>query len=356
MLKRRRWIKIALFVALPLVIYLIIAERWSWRPRTIPVSAAALAWSPDSRTLAVVAKGQVHIIDSRNKAILRRIDTGFRKDLSYYELTFSPDGSRIALGAEEREGWSSEELNGVKIWDISSGRLLQQFRGMSLLHFDGSTFTGWTLKPSDTTHGTAQIVTSNINTRRVVRSVILAIPPRLQMHLPHVIISHSHHGRFVATVFTKLAGTNKATYRYEDLGLQLFNAETGRLYRELLPVSSSVASEVVFAHDDQNVAVVTLSSSGKCTIHIWHVADKMQATQLDAGTRYFANIEFSPDGTQLATAEDQGKNIMIWDIRRRKITRSLSGGTNVSLLAFAPDGHTLAGITSNGTVKLWRIK
>ncbi|MFI1572942.1 WD40 repeat domain-containing serine/threonine protein kinase [Streptomyces anulatus] len=102
------------------------------------IEARDLAFSPDSRSLAVTADGGVllwNLADRRPSAILADDDTGYGDD-EIRELAFSPDGRLLAgstLGGvdEPDEGSDSpdqygapddrEANNGVRLWEVPSG-------------------------------------------------------------------------------------------------------------------------------------------------------------------------------------------------------------------------------------------
>jgi WD40 repeat protein len=64
-------------------------------------------------------------------------------------------------------------------------------------------------------------------------------------------------------------------------------------------------------------------------------------------------LEFSPDGRLLAAAGRKPDRLPLWDTQRRQLRAELSPGPDVSYLAFAPDGATLAAGTIDGSVRVW---
>jgi WD40 repeat protein len=71
------------------------------------------------------------------------------------------------------------------------------------------------------------------------------------------------------------------------------------------------------------------------------------------------SVAFAPDGHTLATASSDG-TVILWDLtdraRPQPLGQPLTGHTDaVSTVALAPDGHTLTTASSDGTVILWDL-
>jgi WD40 repeat protein len=86
-----------------------------------------LAFSPDSRRLAVVVDRVIQIVDPATRAAIREL-RGHEEPVT--ALTFSPDGSRLLTGSEDKT---------AALWDVDAGQMLAVYRGhggpVSLLAF-----------------------------------------------------------------------------------------------------------------------------------------------------------------------------------------------------------------------------
>jgi WD40 repeat protein len=66
-------------------------------------------------------------------------------------------------------------------------------------------------------------------------------------------------------------------------------------------------------------------------------------------------VAFSPDGSTLASS-GRGKAIALWDVRTGKLVRELPGHTHPAhSVAFAPDGRTLVSGNDYRTLMLWDV-
>jgi hypothetical protein len=133
----------------------------------------------------------------------------------------------------------------------------------------------------------------------------------------------------------------------------LLHRAAWRAYNEMWPGPFTSTRRGLFAHLE-----------GQLKIWNYRTGQLQKAFPLVMSTRREPNnhpavhsLALSPDGSLLAagTANDEG--IGLWDTKTGRLVRSLQGHKRgIQSLAFAPDGRTLASGSSDGTVKLWRIK
>ena len=107
------------------------------------------------------------------------------------------------------------------------------------------------------------------------------------------------------------------------------------------------------------------SSNSGGTIQLWDVADPahpqpLGPIQINPGSvviypdLFVSSLAFSPDGHTLAGGNTHG-SIQLWDVADPAHPRQLGPNLAGNTVAFSPDGHTLASGSSDGTVRLWDV-
>ena len=67
-------------------------------------------------------------------------------------------------------------------------------------------------------------------------------------------------------------------------------------------------------------------------------------------------IDFSTDGSYLATDDGVGTTVKVWDTQQEQITAILKGHTSdINFVKFSQDGRTLASSSWGGEIKLWDV-
>jgi RNA polymerase sigma factor (sigma-70 family) len=280
-------------------------QAWLWDAATDkPVrqirvaSAQRVAFSPDSRRLALLSPGKsypakdIHVCDVATGKELFRVPPSDVREVS--ALAFSPDGRTLVSA-----GWKSTGKNdgvcNLNVYDASKGGFLRRFSiprfGPACLAFssDGRTLA--------------------IGGNSVPDSIRLWDPVREE----------------------------------EIVGLR------GHEHN---------VSCIAFSPDGRTL----VSGSADRTVRLWEVATSKEIAVLKGHKREVASVAFSPDGRTVASGgvhpvHGEGPNeIRLWDAATGEEIQHFQGhNSGVASLAFSPDGARLASGLRNSTVLLWEV-
>lgn len=141
---------------------------------------------------------------------------------------------------------------------------------------------------------------------------------------------------------------------HADGGIQLWNAETGAPYNQLLTDHHHRVSCVCFSPNGKVLA----SASKDRTIRLWDTQTGVAICDSLKGHRGgVSSVCFAPNSEVLASGSSD-TTIRLWDAQTgRAIGKQLSGGDRICgdscPVCFSPDGKVLASGTSGGRIRLW---
>lgn len=281
-----------------------------------------------------------------------------------HNLTFSPDGGRLAGG----NGYGH-----LLIWDVESGKLLSDIEahgdwafsiaysadGKSLLTGGGDNLVRlWhTEKLSDGPTKTLEAHTADVHAvafhpldhktlfsagddkTAIIWDVESAAPVhRLEGHERQITsLDVTPDGRILAT------GSRDGTIR-------LWTTDTGEPLRTLKGHERDVMS-VRFAPDGRTLA----SASYDSTVRVWEVGTGTELWSAKAHEGAVVSVAFSHDGSSIAAVDD--RRIVLMDhadgtVKRQFLLPFAPFGTQTSWVAFAPGGTSLAVATTTARVYL----
>ncbi|GAA4878463.1 hypothetical protein [Kitasatospora terrestris] len=117
-----------------------------------------------------------------------------------------------------------------------------------------------------------------------------------------------------------------------------------------------------------NVHSLTFSGDGRALVvagtfgpELWDIGNPAEPRAAGAVAQNaigWRTVFFAPTGATMATTDDQGVGLVLWDatqIGRPRAVDLLAGGQSPSVVAFSPDGRRVAGGGGNGLVTLWNL-
>lgn len=289
-----------------------------------------LAWSADSKTLAVGAMESVQIWDV---ASAKQLATLPGQKGQVYQLAWSSDGQLLASGADD---------NTTRIWDVQNRTALHVLQGPSsvILSLDWSSDGKRLAAGSDT--DTVQIWERSTWAKAA------------QWNGPTT-PGQYHEGSFrqgVYGVAWSPDGKQLSGVRYDGY-VRVWDANSGHLLQTLIP--DEQPNGVSWSPDGHILA----SSSDEGTVQFWDAKTfKNTKTLSVAGgdsVGWAYAIPWSPDGSLLASSRSSGI-IQVWEAASGKELVVLRGHTDSSwTAAWSPDNLRIASGSDDGTVCLWGI-
>ncbi len=135
--------------------------------------------------------------------------------------------------------------------------------------------------------------------------------------------------------------------------IELWDTTTGEMLSTLKGNMRVLALE--FSPDGTRLASAGRSSDNTVTLQLWDTESK-ESILLHKHTGWVNALAFSPNGEMLASGGSD-KTVQLWDIATAEPLTTFTGhSSGINALAFSPDNHILASGSADGTVQFWNIK
>lgn len=290
--------------------------RRELKPSVIKFSGeiSQLAFSPDSKWLAIGMTGTVEVREIATQRVVRTFKLGQHAPDS---IAFSVDGAILAATADAT----------IRLWDVESGQLLRTLKG----HRGTITRLGFT------PDGTGLLAADN---RGAIK------------------LWDIHEGKAKGSLGDRSYTGHLADFAPDGSSIAWSGADrmvsvwdiASRRTVHRLTGHKDLVSVARFSADSRYLA----SGSNDQTIKVWDVDNKRAMHTLSGHGDRVDHLAFSSGGHWLASGAADN-SVRIWNLETGELIRSFEISTYVAALTASPDGSWLAASDSESRVLLWPV-
>ena len=302
----------------------------------------------------------LRLVDCASGRELRRIVPypGETYSSSFRSLQFSPDGRRFLYIKTTRGQFDPSAGWGVKVWDWETGRELfaqsEAEGGVGAAAFD-HTASRLVLGINRPEHQSSRLVIWDLDAGKP--ALTIPLPDRMTMFESSAAFSPDGSRLAALTWYVGPAGDRSIGRSKKMDELRVWDAATGlELYRQKVSGYS-----LAYSPDGQRIAVSYETATSHRVRDARSGQEVLELTSAADDEFRYATIAFSPDGSRLACASDDGK-VRIWDVTEdqtrisRAPDRVLMGNSNsVHDIAWDADGRSVSSLGWTGKDLTWEI-
>ncbi len=357
---------------------------------------SALAFSPDSTTLAIGSEGSISLRDVDSLLVRSGPRT---VDAPVTALAFSSDGALLAATTGE-QGFlfnrivrdpafdaKSRSRSRARVepagYDLTNSRRLSGHEGLVTGigiapsgELTATSGADGTVRLWETRGGIVDKTQPDVVVREIPRSAALAYSPDSRCLAVGTADSIRLWDARVGVEMARLANRSGDASRlaFSPDGAHLASASrdwpilvwtvAGQRVELALNGHTAGVNSLAYSADGKTL----ISGSDDATVRLWDAANGHAIARLTGHTGPVLSAALSPDG-KLAASGGADRAIRLWNVERKQTATTLTGhGGPVVALAFSPDGHFLvsaegrSAVASGGTnhpaqrpIRLWRM-
>jgi WD40 repeat protein len=300
-------------------------------------AVSAVACQPGGRLVASSGSGIVRLWDFATGLLVRELPGH-----AYYwqTLSFSPDGSLLASGGDDRI---------IRLWDVKTGRptlVIPAYRSGGsgpIMPFpvaltpDGKSVAGGCAN--------GQIILWDVDTGRERTRFA---PPDAPPPGPIDGIARMIDTLAISPDGKWLAAANRR------IGVQVWNLSERRLFQTI--PNESKWFQLAFSPDSSTLAWYGRSpqaAAGSAGIQLWDMLACHFRGKISVARQSY--LAFSPDGRRLVST-GWDRTIRLWDLNNNRLLKAMTGHTDqVNSVAFSPDGGTIVSGGRDSAIRLWDV-
>lgn len=275
----------------------------------------------------------------------------------------------VAFTGDGKQARSSDADHTVRLWDLATGKELEQERRTSRLleqvtfSADGGRFVGTMMQAIELHDAETgkRILSLNsggphtgpkafsANGRRVIisKTAVFGEPYALVWELETgKTFRFNDHKETIGCV--TLSPDGKVALSAGKDGVRIWEVETGK---ELKRLDRATVVHAAFSPDGKQVVTGEVLGS----LLLWDVATGKKLQHFDGHTKAITALFFTPDSRRLLSGSED-RSLRMWDVATGKEVQRFDGHTDtVTALALASDGRRLLSGSKDKTVRLWEV-